>query len=60
MERDRRKRTFSLPKKLDLAVRRRAIDEDKQFSEIVETALYQYMDMKPEQEEVKAKKKINK
>jgi hypothetical protein len=34
-----RKRTFSLPK--DLAVRRRAIDEDKEFSKVVEAGLYQ-------------------
>ena len=59
-----RKRTFSLPNDLDLALRRRAIDENKEFSQIVEAALNQYLGIKPEQEversHVKRPKKINK
>jgi len=48
-----RKRTFSLPNDLDLALRRRAIDDGKEFSQVVKAALYQYLGIKPEREEIK-------
>ena len=37
-----------------------AIDEDKEFSKVVKAALYQYMGMKSEQDEIKRPKKFNK
>jgi len=52
--------SVTLPKDLDLAVKPRAIDEDKEFSKVVEAALYQYMSMKPEHDEIKHPKKFNK
>jgi hypothetical protein len=41
-----RKRTFSLPDELDIALKKRAADDNMRFSEVVTTALRQYLGLK--------------
>jgi hypothetical protein len=41
-----RKRTFSLPDEVDVALKKRAADDDIRFSKVVETALREYLGLK--------------
>ena len=51
-----RKRTFSIPDDIDLAIRRIAIDDNKRFSDVVGAALKMYVNMRSSsKKEVKTK-----
>ena len=39
--------TFSLPDELNIALRKRAIDDNVRFSDVTEVALYEYLGTKP-------------
>lgn len=43
MELQMRKRTFSFPDDLDLALRRRAVDDDTRFTDVVIAAVRMYL-----------------
>jgi hypothetical protein len=43
-----RKRTFSLPEDLDIALRRRAVDDGVRFSDAVVSAVRMYLESKKE------------
>ncbi|MGB6532525.1 MAG: hypothetical protein WBF33_30870 [Candidatus Nitrosopolaris sp.] len=42
-----RKRAFSLPDELDIALKKRAADDGVRFSDVVVSALQEYLGLKP-------------
>jgi hypothetical protein len=51
-----RKRTFSLPDDLDIALRRRAVDDGVRFSDAVIAAVRMYLQMESKKETKKREK----